>query len=53
MLLPIVGEIAESHPSLKLIVDYMSVPRASKGEPAHRFRAELLPLPLGGSRKGL
>jgi hypothetical protein len=42
--LPIVGKIAERHPGLKPIVDHMGVPRASKGEAAHRFRAELLPL---------
>jgi len=35
--LPTVGRIAERHPGLKLIVDHMGVPRASKGEAAYRF----------------
>jgi hypothetical protein len=33
MFLPTVGKIAERHPGLKLIVDHMGVPRASKGSP--------------------
>ena len=36
--LPTVGKIAERHPGLKLIVDHMGVPRASKGELAYRFQ---------------
>ena len=42
MFLPTVGKIAERHPDLKLIVDHMGVPRASKGEAAYRFQSELL-----------
>jgi hypothetical protein len=38
------GQIAERHPGLKLIVDHMGVPRASKGEAAYRFQPELLAL---------
>src|SRR5262249_3526124 len=30
--LPTLGKIAERHPRLKLLVDHMAVPRASKGE---------------------
>ena len=41
MFLPTVGRIAERHPGLKLIVDHMGVPRASKGEAACRFQPEL------------
>ena len=44
MFLPTVGRIAECHPGLKLIVDHMGVPRASKGEAAYRFQPELLAL---------
>jgi predicted TIM-barrel fold metal-dependent hydrolase len=44
MFLPTVGKIAERHPGLKLIVDHMGVPRASKGEAAYRFQPELLAL---------
>ena len=44
MFLPTVGQIAERHPGLKLIVDHMGVPRASKGEAAYRFQPELLSL---------
>ena len=44
MFLPTVGRIAERHPGLKLIVDHMGVPRASKGEAAYRFQPELLAL---------
>jgi len=44
MFLPTVGQIAERHPGLKLIVDHMGVPRASKGEAAYRFQPELLAL---------
>jgi predicted TIM-barrel fold metal-dependent hydrolase len=36
--------IAERHPGLKLIVDHMGVPRASKGEAAYRFQPQLLAL---------
>ena len=34
--LPLVGQIAERHPGLKLIVDHMAVPRATKGEEAYQ-----------------
>ena len=44
MFLPTVGKIAERHPGLKLIIDHMGVPRASKGEAAYRFQPELLAL---------
>jgi predicted TIM-barrel fold metal-dependent hydrolase len=44
MFLPTVGRIAERHPGLKLIVDHMGVPRASKGEAAYRFQPQLLAL---------
>ena len=44
MFLPVVGRIAERHPGLKLIVDHMGVPRASRGEAAYRFQPELLAL---------
>ena len=44
MFLPTVGKIAERHPGLKLIVDHMGVPRASKGEAAYRLQPELLAL---------
>ena len=44
MFLPTVGQIAERHPGLKLIVDHMGVPRASKGEAAYRFQPDLLAL---------
>jgi hypothetical protein len=44
MFLPTVGRIAERHPGLKLIVDRMGVPRASKGEAADPFQPELLAL---------
>ena len=39
-----VGEIAERHPGLKLIVDHMAVPPASKGAAAYRFQPDLLAL---------
>ena len=39
MFLPAVGKIAERHPDLKLIVDHMGVPRASKGEAASGLRS--------------
>ena len=39
MFLPTVGQIAERHPGLKLIVDHMGVPRSSKGEAAYRFQS--------------
>ena len=44
MFLPTVGEIAERHPGLKLIVDHMGVPRASMSEAAFRLQPELLAL---------
>jgi predicted TIM-barrel fold metal-dependent hydrolase len=44
MFLPTVGKIAERHPGLKLVVDHMGVPRASRGETAYRFQPELLAL---------
>ena len=44
MFLPSVGQIAQRHPGLKLIVDHMGVPRASKGEAAYRYQPELLTL---------
>jgi len=44
MFLPTVGKIAERHPGLKLIIDHMGVPRASRGESAYRFQPELLAL---------
>jgi predicted TIM-barrel fold metal-dependent hydrolase len=42
--LPVVGQIAERHPGLKLIVDHMGVPRATKGEESYRFQPQLLAL---------
>ena len=42
--LPVVGQIAERHPGLKLIVDHMGVPRASAGESAYRNMPQLLAL---------
>lgn len=42
--LPVVGEIAERHPGLKLIVDHMGVPRASTGPSAYRNLPQLLAL---------
>ncbi len=42
--LPVVGQIAERHPGLKLIVDHMGVPRASKGEASHKNMPQLLAL---------
>src|SRR5213075_1882707 len=44
LFLPIVGQIAERHPRLKLIVDHMAVPPGSLGESAYRFQPELLAL---------
>ena len=44
MFLPTLGKIAQRHPGLKVIVDHMGVPRASKGEAAYRFQSELLAL---------
>ncbi len=44
MFLPTVGQIAERHPGLKLIVDHMAVPPGSNGESAYRFQPELLAL---------
>ncbi|MEJ0015219.1 MAG: amidohydrolase family protein [Acetobacteraceae bacterium] len=42
--LPLVGQVAERHPGLKLIVDHMAVPRASRGEAAYRNLPQLLSL---------
>ena len=42
--LPVVGQIAERHPGLKLIVDHMGVPRATKGEEAYKNLPQLLAL---------
>ena len=42
--LPLVGEIAQRHPRLKLIVDHMAVPPGSRGTSAYRFQPELLAL---------
>jgi predicted TIM-barrel fold metal-dependent hydrolase len=42
--LPTVGQIAERHPGLRLIVDHMGVPRASKGEAAYQNLPQLLAL---------
>jgi predicted TIM-barrel fold metal-dependent hydrolase len=44
LFLPIVGQIAEHHPGLKLIVDHMAVPPGSHGASAYRFQSELLAL---------
>ena len=41
LFLPKVGEIAERHPGLKLTVDHMAVPPASRGASAYRFQPEL------------
>jgi predicted TIM-barrel fold metal-dependent hydrolase len=41
LFLPTVGQIAERHPGLKLIVDHMAVPPGSKGEAAYRFQPDL------------
>jgi hypothetical protein len=41
---PTVGQIAERHPVLKLILDHMAVPPGSRGEAAYRFQPELLAL---------
>src|SRR5947208_5299685 len=41
LFLPTVGRIAERHPGLKLIVDHMAVPPASRGDAAYRFQPEL------------
>jgi len=41
LFLPTVGQIAERHPGLKLIVDHMAVPPGSSGESAYRFQPEL------------
>ena len=41
LFLPTVGQIAERHPGLKLIVDHMAVPPGSKGEAAYRFQPEM------------
>ena len=42
--LPTLGQIAERHPGLRLIVDHMGVPRASKGDAAYRNLDQLLAL---------
>jgi predicted TIM-barrel fold metal-dependent hydrolase len=42
--LPLVGQIAERHPGLKLIVDHMGALRGSKGEAAFRTMPELVAL---------
>ena len=42
--LPVLGQIAERHPGLRLIVDHMGVPRASKGDAAYRNLDQLLAL---------
>jgi len=39
-----VGQVAERHPGLKLIVDHMAVPRATRGADAHRNLPALLAL---------
>jgi hypothetical protein len=44
LFLPTVGQIAERHPGLKLIVDHMAVPPGSSGGSAYRFQPELLAL---------
>src|SRR5260221_12898186 len=44
LFLPTVGQIAERHPGLKLIVDHMAVPPGSSGESAYRLQPELLAL---------
>ena len=40
--LPVVGQIAERHPGLRLIVDHMGVPSASQGEASYRNLPQLL-----------
>ena len=42
--LPVVAQVAERHPGLKLIVDHMAVPPGSKGASAHSRLPELLAL---------
>jgi len=42
--LPTVGQIAERHPGLKLIVDHMAVQRGTKGADSYRTLPELLTL---------
>jgi predicted TIM-barrel fold metal-dependent hydrolase len=42
--LPLVGQIAERHPDLKLIIDHLGVPRATKGAESYRYQPELLAL---------
>jgi predicted TIM-barrel fold metal-dependent hydrolase len=44
LFLPTVGQIAERHPGLKLIVDHMAVPPGSSGASTYRFQPELLAL---------
>lgn len=42
--LPLVGQIAERHPGLKLIIDHLGVPRATKAPESYRYQPELLAL---------
>jgi predicted TIM-barrel fold metal-dependent hydrolase len=42
--LPVVGQIAERHPGLKLIIDHLGVPRATKGEESYQYQPQLLAL---------
>jgi predicted TIM-barrel fold metal-dependent hydrolase len=42
--LPVVGRVAERYPGLKLIVDHMGVPRATKGEASYQYQPQLLAL---------
>jgi hypothetical protein len=42
--LPVVGQIAERHPGLKLIIDHLGVPRASNGEESYQYQPQLLAL---------
>jgi predicted TIM-barrel fold metal-dependent hydrolase len=41
LFLPTVGQIAERHQGLKLIVDHMAVPPGSSGQSAYRFQPKL------------
>ena len=42
--LPTVGQIAERHPSLNLIVDHVAVPSGGRGASGYRFQPEPLAL---------
>jgi predicted TIM-barrel fold metal-dependent hydrolase len=42
--LPVLDRVAQAHPNLKLIVDHMAVPPASKGEDSWRMLPELIKL---------